>query len=130
MMVVQIGQHRHDRGAKRRTGRHGGGRNAAQPAPTAGAAPAKNLHPDSHRPERRQLDMIIGLAQRLATGADRRAAMRAPLGTTINHTIRIARAIPCHARSLAVPPWSLLLAWRSIALLSPRRRYARIPRCL
>src|SRR5271154_2807864 len=68
--------------------------------------------------------------QRLATGAARRAAMRAPLGTTINHTIRIARAIPCHARSLAVPPWSLLLAWRSIALLSPRRRYARIPRCL
>src|SRR5277367_348806 len=108
MMVVQIGQHRYDRGTERRTRRHGGRRNTAQPAPAAGAAPTKNPHPDNHRPERRQLDMIIGLAQRLAIGADRRAAMRTPLGMTVNRTIRIARAFPCHAWSLAAPPRPLL----------------------
>jgi hypothetical protein len=49
---------------------------------------------------------------------------------TVNHMIRVARALACHPRSLAVPPRSLLLARRSIALLPPRRRHARIARCL
>lgn len=74
VLMMQIGQHRHDRRAKRRTGRHRVGRRGAHPPPTGWTALTEEAHPRNHWPDRRQVDVIVGMAQPLSFCAHRGAA--------------------------------------------------------
>ena len=80
-----------------------------------------------HRPDRRQFDVIVRhhfgpvrLAQRVGT-------VRAGLGISLHHMIRIRRQRPCHP-GVALPPFGAPL--RPVRLLALRRRRRRVVRGL
>ena len=129
MVMMQVGQHGHDRRPERRAGRHGSRGRAPHTPPTARAAVAEDPHPGDHRPQRRQVDMVVGVAQRLSFGIDRRAAVRTGLRTAVDRPCRIRHQRPRDAGTFPLAA-RLLRAWRPVALLAARRRSARIGRRL
>ncbi len=62
---MEVQDQRHDAGAKGRTRRHPLGGRCAECAAAARAYPAMAVNPRHHRPDRRQLDVIIGMKARL-----------------------------------------------------------------
>jgi hypothetical protein len=98
VVVVQVGQHRHDRRAERGTGRHARRRGATDPPSAARAASAEDPHPGHRRPDRRQVDMVVGVANRLPLLGHRHPAVCAALGVAVHDVVRFGREGPRHAR--------------------------------
>ncbi len=93
---VQVHDQRHEIAAEGRPRRHVGGRRGAEPAAAMRASAAMPVNADDDRPNRRQLEMIIGMKPGLTGRAQLMRAMRATLGDTLDNPVRIGGQRPKH----------------------------------
>ena len=89
MTGVQIDHERDDTGAERAAQRHVGGRHGGDVLAATGTAPPVQVDARCHRPNRRQVDMIVGVHVRLAGLQEPGAAAVAGLGVDLAHMVGV-----------------------------------------
>lgn len=106
MADVEVGDERDDAGTEGAAGGHVGGRPGGDQRAAAGAGAAMQPHPRRHRPDRRQVDVVIGAQARLVGRRQRLAAAGAGRDEHIARLVGIVAepagdAGPAAARRLA-----------------------------
>ena len=124
---VQMHHQGHDPGSEGAAGRQPLGRRRAEAAATARAGAAMPMHAGHDGPDRRQIDVVVGVKILLVLGRQGMVAMRAGCGRRRDGMVgRLAQGSEAARTPLGLRGTTV----RPVRLLPPARRHRRVVGCL
>ena len=130
LIVVKVHRQCRHRRPERRSRLQALGHRRQELFPATRTDPAMALNLRHHRLDRRNLNPLVELLQRLVVRRHRRRAVRTDLGNGDMGMVRCVAQLPADPRMRRLGPLLGHFAGRPVGLLSPRRRYAGVGRRL
>ncbi len=130
--LIMMKAHRqcHHRRAERRSRLHALGHRRQELLLTTWTDPAMAPNLRHHRLDRRYLNPVVELLQRLVVRRHRRGAVRTDIGYSDMGMVGRFAQLPAAPRMRSFGPLLRFFTGRPVGFLSPRRQYAGVGRCL